>query len=141
MPILKSRRNKSIENPETAPKAASTAYNVGDWLKANGSGALVPLTPTVPVKGLCLETISSASPDYTSTRQIAYDGIADTTDRWLMPVTTGSAAASDIGSTFDVDAGNSYGLDVSGAGTQFEITQVITSTLVEVKVALTQVDN
>jgi hypothetical protein len=53
-----------------------------------------------------------------------------------MEVTTGSATASMIGSTFDLDTAST--LDVSGAGAQFEITQVFSATLVEV--ALTHED-
>lgn len=131
-----SRRNKNIENIETAPKKASTPFNVGEWVEYDGSGHIQPLNPTSPVVGLNKELVSSTDADYASIRQIHYDGVADTQDRWLMPVTTGSAAASDIGSTFDVDAANSGGLDVSAPGTQFEVTQFISATLVEVKVAL-----
>lgn len=131
------QRRKSIENIETAPKKASTAFNVGDWLEYDGAGGVQPLNPTSPVVGLMQELVRSTDSDYASTRQVHYDGVADTTDRWLMPVATGSAAASDLGSTFDVDATDSGALDVSAPGTQFEITQVLSATLVEVKVVLT----
>lgn len=130
-------RNINVENPQTAPKIASVAMEVGIWLEYDGAGAVQPLAPTDPVVGLNLCPIYSTDPDFASNKLITYDGINVTEDRFLMPVTTGSAAASDIGSSFDIDGGNSYGLNVSAPGTQFKITKVIAVDLVEVQVLLT----
>ncbi len=131
-PTIASQRNINVENPQTVPKIASTLLTVGMWLQYDGAGAAEPLAPSSPVLGLNLTPVpaSDASNDL-----ITYDGIDVTVDRWLMPVTSGTADASMIGSPFDVDT-NSYGLDVSGAGTQFEVTKVISATVVEVKVLL-----
>ncbi len=127
-----SARNLNVENPQTAPKVASTLYTIGMWLEYDGSGAVQPLTPTTPVVGLNLTPVPVTS---TTTDLITYDGIDVSADRFLMPVTAGVAIASMIGSVFDVDT-NSYGLDVSASGTQFTVTKVISTTMVEVSVTL-----
>lgn len=134
------QRHKQIENIEIAPKAASTVYRVGDWLQWDGSGHVVPLTTIDPVAGLCQEPIAATDADYTSTRQIHVDLGIQPNDRFLMAIGTGTAIASMIGSTFDVDGSNSGSLDVSGAGTQFRVTQVLSTTLVEVAVSKYAVD-
>lgn len=134
------QRRKEIENIETAPKAASTVYHVGDWLQWDGSGHVVPLTTIDPVAGLCQEPIAATDTDYTSTRPIHFDMGIQPTDRFLMAVGTGTAAASMVGSTFDVDGSNSGSLDVSGAGTQFRVTAFLSTTLVEVAVSKYAVD-
>ena len=130
------QRRKNIENIETAPKLASTVFNVGDWVEWAGAGEIQPLAPTSPVAGLCLEPIAATDADYASIRQIHIDLAIESNDRFSMVVTTGSATASMIGLPFDVDAADSAGLDVSAPGTQFTITQVLSATLVEVKVSL-----
>lgn len=132
-------RRKSIENVETAPKAASTVFNVGDWLQWNGTGEVTPLTTVDPVAGLCLEPIATTDSDYSSTRQIHFDQGIQPTDRFLMTVGTGSATEANIGNTYDV-GGSASVLDVSSPGTQFRVTQVFSTTLVEVAVAKYHVD-
>ena len=119
------------EEIDMVPKAASTAIGVGEFLEYNGTGEVVPLNPTNEVVGLCLEEISSTDPDYTSIRKIPYQVARGF--KFVMSVTTGTATANDIGSTFDVDASNSAGLDVSGAGTQFVVREFISGTLVVVE--------
>lgn len=133
-------RRKNIENIETAPKQASTAFNVGEFVQWNGTGEVEPLEPTSPVAGLCLEKISSTDEDYASERQIHLDLSIESNDRFIMSVGTGTATANMIGSTFDVDGSDAGALDVSGAGTQFTITQFFSATSVEVKVAKYEVD-
>lgn len=133
MAVAKTQRNINIENPQTGPKVASTALPVGMWLEYSG-GFLQPLTPSTGiVAGLNLCPIASTDTDYASNKLITYDGIDDVVDRWLMPVTNGTALASMIGSVFNVFT-DSYGLNVAAGGAQFEVTKVISTTLVEVKV-------
>lgn len=136
--LQKSQRNINVENPQTGPKVASTELPVGMWLEYSG-GFLQPLTPgTGIIEGLNLSPIASTDTDYASNKAITYDGVDDVVDRWLMPVTNGTASSSDIGDVFDVYT-DSYGLDITGgAGTQFQITKVISDTLVEVKAILTK---
>lgn len=135
--LQKTIRSINIENPQTAPKAASTVLAAGIWLGYNGSGQVVPLGVGAgnPIVGLNLSPIAATDPDYASTKLITYDGIAQSTDRFEMPVTNGTAIASMIGSPFNVYT-DSYGLDVSGAGVQFRVTKVISTTLVEVEAIL-----
>ena len=128
-------RRKSVPNPETAPKAASTVFNVGDWLQWNGTGEVAPLTTVDPVAGLCLQPIAATDDDFASTRQIYFDQGIQPTDRFLMDVGTGSATEANIGNTYDVDAADAGSLDVSAPGTQFRVTQVLSATLVEVAVS------
>lgn len=131
-PTNASQRNINVENPQVAAKASSTAFDLGMWLEYDGSGHIQPLAATDKVVGLCLTSVPVTD---ATNALITYDGINSTEDRFLMPVTTGTATSSMIGSTFDVDT-NSYGLDVSGPGTQFLITRVLTDAEVEVAVVL-----
>lgn len=127
-------RNKRTHKTEYAPKAASTAFAQGDFIEYDGSGAVTPLQPGSPVVGLSYELVQASDSDYASNRQIAYEAIDSTQNRFIMRVATGTADSSMIGSTFDIDSSDSSQLDVSGAGTQFEITQVLAEDKVEVKV-------
>lgn len=137
MAVTKSQRHILIENIQTAPKKASTAFAIGMWIEYDGSGFVKPLAAGAnPVLGLCQEVILSTDTDYTSTRDISYDGIVDGTDRWLMPVTNGTALSTMVGLPFNVYT-DSYGLDVSAGGVQFEVTRFISATLVEVRALLT----
>jgi hypothetical protein len=77
-----SYRSINVENPQTAPKTASTAFFNGEWLKY-ASGKLAPLTPTVAVVGLCLTKVPVTD---ATTSEITYDGISSSDDRWTMPV-------------------------------------------------------
>lgn len=135
----KSQRQINVENPQTGPKVASVALPVGMWLEYNAGGTLQPLTPnTGIIAGLNLSPIAATDPDYASNKFITFDGVDDVVDRWLMPVTNGTAAATDVGDVFDVYS-DSYGLDITGgAGTQFQVTKFISTTLVEVKAIQTK---
>lgn len=110
------------------PKEASTAMASGIFLEYNGTGEAQPLQPTNPVLGLNLMTIASTDSDFASEKKIPYQTAEG--NKFLMPVTTGTATANMIGDTFDITAADSYGLDVSGAGTQFVIREFIAADLV-----------
>lgn len=116
-------------------KAASTEFNVGDFVKFNGSGYIVPAADGDAICGVCLEPITSSDDDYASTRTIARQKVQN---QYLfqIPVSVGTATASMEGSKFDIDAANPGSLDVSGSGTQITITKVISATLVEGYVSL-----
>lgn len=130
------QRNNLIETIDPKTAAASTVFKAGDWIQSDGLGAFVPLTPAHAVVGLCLEAVSSTDANFAQEKLISCDMIDHTVDRWLMPVGTGSATANMEGLTFDVDAADASALDVSASGTQFEITRVISASLVEVKAML-----
>lgn len=114
--LQKSQRNILVEQPQTFPKVASTAMPVGIWLQFDGSGHVTPLLQGAQVVGLNLSPIASTDTDYASTKLITYDSIADRIDRWLMPVTNGTALAAMIGLVFNVFT-DSYGLDVAAYNT------------------------
>lgn len=135
--VTMASRNNLIETIEPKTVAPSTAFNVGDWVTGNGAGEFVPLTPTDPVAGLCLEKVASTDPNYAQEKMISIDTVIQTVDRFLMPVGTGTATSEMEGLTFDVDAADAGALDVSAPGTQFEVTRFITASLVEVRVVLT----
>ena len=105
-----------VEQPQTFPKIASVALPVGIWLQFDGAGAVKPLLQGAQVVGLNLSPIASTDSDYASNKAITYDSIADRIDRWLMPVTNGTALAAMIGLVFNVFTDN-YGLDVSAYNT------------------------
>jgi len=115
------------EDIDVVPVPASTEIEMGDELAYNGSGQAVPAEAGDTVIGHSLVKISSSDPDYTSAKKINYQKIgAPGQYTFQVPVTKGAVAASIVGSNFDVDEAGS--LDCSGAGTQFTVTAVITTT-------------
>lgn len=118
------------EENQYTNKAASTALANGEFLTYNGTGGVIPATPGDPILGVCQEDVLSSDADYTSTRLIAYQTAQN--NYFNITVTTGSAAATMVGSPFDLDTAST--LDVSAPGTQVEITKFISATEVEVKV-------
>lgn len=97
MSIKYAYRNINIENPQTQPKKATTLLTVGMWLQFFVSGSTGFLQPLVgnttlgtqntstqgAVEGLNMSPVPSTD---ASNDPITYDGIVDTTDRWIMPV-------------------------------------------------------
>src|ERR1035437_7537355 len=77
-----SYREINIENCQTGPKTASTAFFPGEWL-GTASGLLAPLLPTVPVVGLNYQLVPVTD---TTTKLITFDGVNSTEDRFVMPV-------------------------------------------------------
>ncbi len=112
MAVIKTERSILIEQPQVAPKVASTAIPVGGWLMWDGSGHLTNLLPAYPVEGLSMVNIASTDTDYSSNKLIAYDTIDDTIDRFTMPVTNGTATNAVVGAKYNVYT-DGYGLDVS----------------------------
>jgi hypothetical protein len=118
------------EEDKYTPKAASTAMANGQFLTYDGSGGAIPATPGDPILGVCMEDVTAADVDYTSTRKIAYQTAYN--NYFNITVSAGTATAAMVGLPFDLDTAST--LDVSGAGTQVEITNFISATQVEVKV-------
>lgn len=137
MAVLKSQRTKGEAKAETVLPKASTDFYQGYWLMYDGSGAAQPLTPTSRVLGLCAETITEAIVGATRYAnpidQIHFDLVDVSSDRFLMPVTNGTATAAMVGLTYDIYT-DFYGLNVAAGATQFRITKFISATLVEVEV-------
>lgn len=123
------------EDIDYTPKAASTAMLTNQFLKYDGTGGVIPATggDTVEIMGVGLELVSTTDSDYTSTRKIAYQRVNEPFT-FKIPIGTGTAAATMVGSIFNLtDAGS---LDVSGAGKQILVTNFISTTLVEGRVIL-----
>lgn len=112
MPVLKAERSIQIENPNTIPKVASVALSVGMWLQTNGAGQATQLAPGNAIEGLNQTPIASTDVDFSSTKLILYDGVADTADRFIMPITNGVAANAVVGARYNVFT-DGFGLDVS----------------------------
>lgn len=113
MAVRKTERSILIEQPNTAPKVASTVLDVGMWLQVNGvAGNVTKLAPGFPVEGLNLCPIAATDTDYASNKIITYDGISTTVDRFTMPVTNGTASSAVVGGKYNVYT-DGYGLDVS----------------------------
>lgn len=95
MAQLESLRNLNVEQPQVQPKKASTLFTVGEWIQFDGTiSAVKPLIGNTTlgtqnsstqgfVEGLCLSYFPSTD---ASSDPLNYDGIVDTTDRFLMPV-------------------------------------------------------
>lgn len=130
---MSSFRNNLLETVEGKTRQASTVIFANTWLQSNGTGEFEPLTPGAPVVGLALEGIDATDPNFAVEGLIHVDMVTETVDRFLIDVTTGTADAEMEGLAFDIDAADAGGLDVSGAGTQFEVTRFITADYVEVR--------
>lgn len=128
-------RNNLIETISLYPKAASTAFAFGGFVMSNGSGEITPLTPTNPVFGLGLQTVTSADTDYAAETEIPVDVVNKTVDRFLIEV-TGTATSEMVGLPFDISAGSASVVDVGSAGTQFRLERFISATLCEFSVLL-----
>lgn len=123
------------EDIDNEKKAASTQFNVGDFISYNGSGQVVPATAGDAIVGEILEKISSTDDDYASTRQISFQKVTNQY-KFEIPVTIGTATAAMVGSTFDIDTAKPGSLDVSAPGTQITISKFISDILVEGYVVL-----
>lgn len=120
------------EEIEYAPKAVSTDFQANEFVTYDGIGGIIPATPGDPILGLNGRAVTSADDDYAAATPIPYQVANGFT--FEIPVTTGTADATMVGSPFDLDTASS--LDVSGAGTQFVMTKFISATLVQVRAIL-----
>jgi len=130
---MSAERNNLMETVEPKKRLASQIIVANTWLQSDGSGAFEPLQPLGAVVGLALEGIDATDPNFASDGLIHVDLVSETVDRFIMDVTVGTATAAMVGLLYDVDPADSGSLDVSGAGTQFEITGFITADKVEVR--------
>lgn len=121
-------------NGNTFPRLASTDFQVGDFVAVDGAGAVIPSAGGDDLVGICNEEITSATPLYASSTPLNISE-ALYNDEFEIPVITGSAAAALIGTKVDVDPTDPRGVDVSGAGTQILITEVIDAATVVGKIA------
>ncbi len=124
---------KARSNADVSKKKASTAYAIGDMLTVDSNGFLVP-GGSGKIVGICNEEITSASSDYTSTRDLNFStGMAD--DTLLIPVATGSATQTLVGELVDIDASAFGSVDVTAStNDQILVTRIISTTLIEGKI-------
>lgn len=123
----------------TYPKAASTVFQVGDFVTFDGAGAIVPKTgatgETGGILGIVNEAVAATDADYATVRPINVTKANDDVTFDAEVGGTGSAAAGDVGSTIDVLASDSRKVNAAtiGSGTDFIIEAVLSSTMVKVK--------
>lgn len=121
-------------NGDISKKAASTAFEVGQFLQYDGSGYLVPAT-TGKVVGICNEAVSSASPDYAVARDLSIS-IPTQNDEIIIPVITGTATQALVGTLVNVDSSDTTGVDVtSGSHSQILVTRFINASTILGKIA------
>ena len=105
-------RNNLIEQIKVLVRVASTAFTFGGFLKSNGLGQVLPLTPGAPVvQALGLEEVTSQDPYYAVASDMYVDGFDVTIDRFLVQI-TGTATKAMEQLTFDISAGSASIIDV-----------------------------
>ncbi len=117
---------------EPVPIKESVAMLDGILLASDGAGKYTKATSSsTSIPYLLNGTIATTDLDYASTTKERNVTIIpdDREYKLLMPVGTGTATAAMVGLPYDLDDEKS--LDVSGAGTQFLITDFISATLVK----------
>lgn len=127
-------------NGFTSAKKASTAFEVGYFLTYDGSGYVKPVTNgsgTEKILGLSNTQITSASANYATTDDISISTPVNILDELYIPVETGTATASLVGTYVNVDSTNPGAVDVSGAGTQILVTRVLSADMIKGVIALT----
>lgn len=130
------------ENIDYRPKAASTLFSNGWFISYDGTGGVIPAESAslygsaTPILGVILTDITASDTDFTATTKVPFQYAHGF--KFLVPVSAGTAAASMIGSTFDVDGANPGEIDLSVSGTQLTVVGVLADDLVEVEVALVE---
>lgn len=125
------------EDISYAPKAASTEFNVGYFISYDGLGGVIPAQSAslygqaTKILGVILTPIASSDDDYADETMVPFQVALGNT--FVCSVSGGSATASDIGSTFDVDGTNPANIDISAPGTQLQIVRVLSADSVLVK--------
>jgi hypothetical protein len=113
------------------PKTASTALALGDAVVLS-SGQIVKATSgTANILGICKRAVVSTDSDYASTTLIPIEVPIEKGVEWLVPVSTGSAAATSVGVTYDLT--DSAGINVNSTSQNaVVVTRFISATQVAV---------
>lgn len=121
---FKNNRNNGL----ATAKAASTLFEVGQFLTYDGSGGVIPVaTVTDKILGLSNQQITAASADYAQTSDIDVSTPVNIMDYLDIPVTNGDTSAFVVGTYVDVDVANGSGTvdsATAGTGTQILIVRV-----------------
>lgn len=116
-------RTAGVPKFDYFPKAASTAFAVGELVAFDGSGAVVPAATGDAIVGVCKREVTSAAADYTALTPIAID-VNTTPDGEFEIDANGTVTAAMIGTykdladseTLDVGAATNNDLLVVGIG-------------------------
>jgi len=130
------------ENIDLRPKAASTVFQNGDFISYDGLGGVIPAQSAslygtaTPILGVILQDVLSTDVDFASATPVYFQFAH--AYKFICQVSAGTAVASMVGSQFDVDGVNPGQVDLSAPGTQLTVTRILSTTLVEVEVALVE---
>ena len=130
MTIRLFRENGSGAHLEWYQKAASETFTFNDVVGINTSGFVTKFVAgsAFPILGLIQRTIAATASDYASTTKVPVL-VAGLEAEYLMDVTTGSAAQTDVGEYIDLDDHNS--VDVADStNNDIYVTQFISTALV-----------
>ena len=122
---------------EWYPVTASTAFTLNDMVEilstAAGVGTLAKCTATsTAIYGLIQKTIASTDSDYATARKVPVL-VGDADAEFLFDVSTGTAAATDVGEMIDLDDENSVDVNTYTLG-QVKVTDVISTSKVVGKI-------
>lgn len=105
------KRKNGKPNIEMWPKKASVAFDIGDLVYADGSGAVQPADATSGNHiGICLKQVQSSDDDYASNTLIPIDAL-NPNDEVIADVGTGTLTTAMLG--LYKDLADETGIDVS----------------------------
>lgn len=132
------------EDIDYRPKAASTLFSDGYFISYDGLGGVIPAQSAdlygeaTPILGVILRDVVASDPDFAQASMVPFQYAHGFKFRVKVGTGLGTAVASMVGSTFDVDGTNPANIDLSQAGTQLTVTAVISTDEVEVEAALVE---
>lgn len=130
--VLNAGRVKQRE----VPVVASTAIEAGTFLAANGSGKFDVATGSSVGLVLLKQATKASDADFASASKKRL--VSESVELGVVfeiGVGAGSASASSVGGRFNLAAGGKT-LDLTAAGTQFEVTGVPSATRVQAKIVV-----
>jgi hypothetical protein len=131
--MAKQKNNRNYG--ETPRKAASTVFQVGDFIQYDGAGTVEPSDGTEQLIGISNEEIQTTDADYAVARQLNAS-LGGFHVEFEIPVITGTATAALEGTLVDVDPTDPRGVDVTTSTVgQILVTKFISASLILGKIA------